>query len=229
MLCFDLLISFDSLISASINDRRLHFSFRHETHSSKERWKLVSEFDRWKKKQSADRWCISSSRPTYEKKWNNFSDTSSTGSSRKKRERMMMNLIAGSFDILVRRVHKKREATEDGEHKDSKIPFSCEVLLWKNARIIIFSKSFNTASSQCAVCTLSTHDYRNYRCTFYGPKRAKSSFSCIFYDHFSPLRSMNTKLLVVSAMTCASLMIRWIFRVSFPVSITKNCHQFHDS
>jgi hypothetical protein len=50
------------------------------------------------------------------KKWNDFSDTSSTAAEKKGSRMMMMDLIAGSFDILVRRVHKK-EATEEGEHK----------------------------------------------------------------------------------------------------------------
>lgn len=51
----------------------------------------------------------------------------------KKTERMMMmNLIARSFDILVRRVHKKAKPPKKVNTKaitDSKIPFSCGVLL----------------------------------------------------------------------------------------------------
>ena len=135
MLCIDLLI-IPILISASINDRRLHFSFRHTRRTLKNSFswsknKVRSNF-RMMKKEIAKHDAFLSSRPTHEKKMER-SFGHIINSSRKKKERMMIDLIAGSFDILVRRVcEKKRSHRRRWTQKaitDSKIPFSCKFLL----------------------------------------------------------------------------------------------------
>lgn len=133
---------------------------------------------------------FSSSRPNHEKNgtifWTHHQQQP------KKSRMMMMDLIAGSFDILVRRVHKKREATEEGEQKvisDSKIPFSCGFLLSSHG----FSKNLpafndhNFSANPLIRRTrfmFSPHELSKLSVHFLWHKQAESSFSCIFTTAF---------------------------------------------